>query len=451
MKKLFIILLLVFIITGCSNTTDLDELMVVMEEHIIIADRVDEDVDLPLEIIFQNETYDVIWESLNEDVMDRYGHIYQKDEDVMVTLKATVKTNRATYTMTFEVKVMKKENPNPFVKTHQYVKYASHLDSSRFNQLKLENDKLIIHDDHIQGSYESEVIEASLFKKMVGSWAATTNMDATVELQVRVMVDGQWSKYLSYRPWGFEKQNFSFNTTDDIARIAIDEIIVLNDKKAEKFQYKVILKRLNINIDSPKLDLISFALTIDNYSYKPNVEDLPNFIDYEVPMLNQQAVSEIGSSICSPTSAAMLLLYKGHDLYKKDELPHRYTAALFKDYGANVYGNWVFNTVGMSSFNEKAYVGMMYSFEELMRHLVEVGPVAASVSGDMGVYQTGGHLIVIRGYRITDDGDIFVLANDPNINSRFGNDDEGNPLFVYYEFPLETFMNTWKGIVYIIE
>src|SRR5690606_23961649 len=131
--------------------------------------------------------------------------------------------------MTFEVKVMKKENPNPFVKTHQYVKYASHLDSSRFNQLKLENDKLIIHDDHIQGSYESEVIEASLFTKMVGSWAATTNMDATVELQVRVMVGGQWSKYLSYRPWGFEKQNFSFNTTDDIAKIAIDEIIVLND------------------------------------------------------------------------------------------------------------------------------------------------------------------------------------------------------------------------------
>ena len=37
----------------------------------------------------------------------------------------------------------------------------------------------------------------------------------------------------------------------------------------------------------------------------------------------------------------------------------------------NIYGNWVFNTVGMSSFNEKAYVGMMYSFEELMRHLVK--------------------------------------------------------------------------------
>ena len=64
-------------------------------------------------------------------------------------------------------------------------------------------------------------------------------------------------------------------------------------KLKNKFQYKVILKRLNINIDSPKLDLISFALTIDDYSYKPNVEDLPNFIDYEVPMLNQQAVPEI--------------------------------------------------------------------------------------------------------------------------------------------------------------
>ena len=88
MKKLIIILLLVFIITGCSNTSDLDKLMVAMEEQIIIADQVDEDVVLPQKIIFEDETYDVIWESLNEEVMDRYGHIYQKDEDVMVTLKA---------------------------------------------------------------------------------------------------------------------------------------------------------------------------------------------------------------------------------------------------------------------------------------------------------------------------------------------------------------------------
>ena len=47
--------------------------------------------------------------------------------------------------------------------------------------------------------------------------------------------------------------------------------------------------------------------------------------------------------------------------------------------------------------------------------------------------------------------DIFVIANDSNINERFDNDDQGNPLFVYNEFPLETFMNTWKGIVYIVE
>jgi hypothetical protein len=346
---------------------------------------------------------------------------------------------------------MKKEVISSWIKTHQYVKYAKDLDPSSFNQVRLDNEKLELVEGQLEGYYESDQIESTSFTKMVGSWSAISSTQATVELQVRVMVDGQWSKYLSYRAWGFGKNNFSLNSSDHIAKTSIDEIVILNNKQGQKFQYKVILKRNEINTTSPKLDLVSFALTIPEYQYKPNVDDLPRFFDHEVPMLNQQRVPDIGSSICSPTSAAMLLLYKGHDLYQEDELPHRYTAGLFRDYGANIYGNWVFNTVGMSSFDEKAYVGMMYSFEELMRHLVEVGPVAASVSGDMGLYQTGGHLIVVRGYRITDDGDIFVIANDPNINERFGNDDQGNLLFVYYEFPLETFMNTWKGIVYIVE
>lgn len=346
---------------------------------------------------------------------------------------------------------MKIKKPNPFLKPHQFVDYAKYMDLFKMNYLKIIDDKLVLDQDHLEGSYESEIIETASFTKMVGSWAATSSKDGTVELQVRVMVDGQWSKYLSYEPWGLGKSNSSINASDHIAKIAIDEIIILNDRKAQKFQYKVILQRLDIDTPSPKLELVSFALTIPDYTYKPNIDDLPDFINYEVPMLNQQSVLNIGNHICSPTSAAMILLYKGIDLHLEDDLPHRYLAHLFKDDGANIYGNWVFNTVGISSYHQRAYVGIMYSFEELMRHLVKVGPVVASVSGDMGLYKTNGHLIVIRGYRITENNDIFVLVNDPNINSRFGNDHEGNSLFVSYEYPLETFMNTWKKIVYIVE
>jgi hypothetical protein len=451
MKKLFILIIALMMLTSCTSVSSEDELLYAMQDQINIPLEVSKDIDLPTTITFNDQVYNITWTSSNLSLIDENGHVIQAYEDAVVQLEATVHTEKYSKTITFEVKVMKKEVISSWIKEHQYVKYAKDLDQSRFNQVRLVNEKLELVEGQLEGFYESDQVESTSFTKMVGSWSAISSAQATVELQVRVMVDGQWSKYLSYRSWGFGKNNFSLNSSDHIAKTSIDEIVILNDKQAQKFQYKVILKRNEINTPSSKLDLVSFALTIPEYQYKPNVDDLPRFFDYEVPMLNQQRVPDIGSSICSPTSAAMLLLYKGHDLYQEDELPHRYTAGLFRDYGANIYGNWVFNTVGISSFNEKAYVGMMYSFEELMRHLVEVGPVAASVSGDMGLYQTGGHLIVVRGYRITDDGDIFVIVNDPNINERFGNDDQGNPLFVYYEFPLETFMNTWKGIVYIIE
>ena len=451
MKKIIIIyLLLMILLSGCSNTLEDNELKNSMEKQILIPQAISNHIELPESIMFEDNTYEIIWKSSNDKIIDTTGLVKQSNEDINVTLKATVHTKKASHTIEFEVIVMKKEEINQFIKPHQFIAYANTIEPSQLNDLKLVEDKLELEDNVLESSYESEPIETAEFTKMVGSWSAISSLDATIELQVKVMVDGVWSKYLSYRPWGFGRNNFSLDTSDHIAKISTDEIIVLNDKKAQKFQYKVILKRIDINTTSPKLELVSFALTIPEYTYKPNVDELPKFIDYEVPMLNQQAVPDIGSSICSPTSAAMLLLYKGHDLYKEDELPHRFTAHLFRDYGANIYGNWVFNTVGMSSYDEIAYVAMMYSFEELMKHLVDTGPIAASVSGDMGLYQTGGHLIVVRVYKITDSGVVFVLVNDPNINSRFGYDTNGDPLFLYYEFPLETFMKNWKGIVYII-
>ena len=452
MKKTVIFyLVFMIILSGCSNTSEKNDLKISMENQISIPITISNYIELPRSITYNNHLYEIIWESSNVETIDTTGLVKQSNEDISVTLKATVHTQKASHTMIFEVIVMKKEKASLFIKQHQFIAYTHAIDSSKLYDFKLVKDKLELKDEILEASYESDPIETADFTKMVGSWSAITSMDATVELQVKVMVDGSWSKYLSYRPWGLGRNNFSLDTSDHIAKISTDEIIILNDKKAQKFQYKVILKRNDMSKASPKLELVSFALTILDYEYKPNIDNLPNFIDYEVPMLNQQAVPDIGSSICSPTSAAMLLLHKGHDLYIEDKLPHRFTARLFRDYGANIYGNWVYNTVGMSSYGETAYVGMMYSFEELMIHLVEIGPVAASVSGDMDLYQTGGHLIVVRGYRITEDGDIYVIVNDPNINSRFGNDTNGDPLFVYYEFPLETFMKTWKGIVYIIE
>ena len=104
----------------------------------------------------------------------------------------------------------------------------------------------------------------------------------------------------------------------------------------------------------------------------------------------------------------------------------------------------------MGAFGLDSYVKHLYSWEELKYHLATVGPVGASIAGNAILYNTNGHLIVARGYRVVD-GKTYVICNDPNINQRFGNDKDGNPYFVYYEFPLETFMNFWRGTIYVVE
>ena len=180
-----------------------------------------------------------------------------------------------------------------------------------------------------------------------------------------------------------------------------------------------------------------------NYTYNVDLTGIPSETIYDVPKLYQGAVPQIGNSICSPTTSTMLLKYKGEDFSEFDEYEHRYIALKFKDYGNNIFGNWVYNTVGISSFGYNAYVARMYSIEELVKHLTTGGPVGLSVKGQMTSnekdYYTAGHLIVCVGYRYDENGNLFLVCNDPNVP---------NVLCEYTEYVME---NTWRNIAYIVE
>ena len=87
----------------------------------------------------------------------------------------------------------------------------------------------------------------------------------------------------------------------------------------------------------------------------------------------------------------------------------------------------------------------------MLYHLAYHGPMAASISGNVyhqeqKLYNTGGHLIVVRGYRIDNNGNITILVNDPNVNSRFG-----SQFFVYIEMTEAHFKEVWRGVFYVIE
>ncbi|MFA6375570.1 MAG: C39 family peptidase, partial [Bacilli bacterium] len=384
------------------------------------------------------------WTSSDEGVITTDGIVYLTSIEKNVTLSLTLYSGEETLTKLFIVKTIAIEGKQ--VMGHNYQDYAKDYNLMSMVDVHLEDERLVLDEGKTTGTYVSSEFNTIGFERLVASWAAISSMKGTVEIEIKVKVDGIWSKYFSYQKWGLGLQNKSIDSSDSIAKLSTDEVVILNSKTAVAYQYKVTLRR-NASLDeSPKLLLVAVALTIPNYTYPVDTTGFPDFVDYDVPLLNQNEVPVIGNSICSITSSTMLLKYKGHNFEEYDsEYEHRYIAGLFKDYGANIYGNWVYNTVGMSAYGEETFVNKMYSFAELQKHLLEVGPISASVKGNMGLYTTAGHLIVVRGYRITN-GQTYVITNDPNINSRFGND-----LFVYYEYPLATFINVWRGVNYIIK
>lgn len=379
------------------------------------------------------------FESSNVDAIDNEGKIHLSNVEENVILKVKLVLEDETLEKEFEIKVPSLEK---IEKKHQLLIRSSTLENVNDN-MKIIDGKLVLNENILEGSYESNIIETSPFRSLVCSWAALSSKNATVELFIKVLVDGVWSDYVTYSPWGLGLQNASHDQNNGIIQLSTDEVIVLNSKTATAIQYQVVLKRALSSVESPKLSLVSFALEIPNYNYYVDTSNLKESVCYDVPRLCQNVVPTIGGSICSATSTTMLLKYKGLDFTTFDnQYEHRYIASIVKDYGNNIYGNWVYNTVTMGGYGFDAYVARMYSINELLYHLSNVGPVALSVKGTMisseKTYTTNGHLIVAIGYKMVDEK-LYILCNDPNVAN------------VYCEYSVDVIENTWRNIAYIIE
>ena len=373
------------------------------------------------------------------DAIDNNGKIYLSDVEKDVTLTVKLVLEDEILEKEFIVKLPSLEK---IEKKHQLIVRSTTLENVG-STMKISDGKLVLCDNILEGYYESEVIETSPFRSLVCSWAAITDKTATVECCIKALVDGVWSEYITYSPWGLGLQNASHDQNNGLIQLNTDEVIVLNNKVATAIQYKLILKRALSTNESPKVSLVSFALEIPNYNYYVDTSQLKESVCYDVPRLCQNVVPTIGGNICSATSTTMLLKYKGLDFSAFDEqYEHRYIASIVEDYGNNIYGNWVYNTVTMGAYGFDAYVARMYSIDELLYHLSNVGPVALSVKGTMvsseKTYTTNGHLIVAIGYKLID-GKMYILCNDPNVAN------------VYCEYSIDVIETTWRKIAYVIE
>lgn len=303
--------------------------------------------------------------------------------------------------------------------------------------------QIVLSEDYTKGYYLSNEIDTVEFKKLICSWSAYTSSDCTIELLVRVETINGWSKFLSYCPHGigFGLLNKGIDDKDDIASIIDDEIIINNDY-ANKVQYKVIFRRTSKITKSPCLSLVSIMIITDKYEVlKPSLNDTMSSVLYDVPFLYQREVPMIGSSICSPTSITMLLKFFGYSFQTFDKYEHRYYALKCKDYGHNIFGNWVYSTSLASTFGAISYVEYMYSVDDLLYYLSNYGPLAICVKGLMKsnykTYDTKGHLLVLVGYKIEDNNIIFI-SNDPNVDHK------------NIEYSYDNIKEVWRNVAYIL-
>ena len=312
------------------------------------------------------------------------------------------------------------------------------------NLEKKDKQYLVLKDGFNEGTYISPKIQASDFDVLVGSWSAITSQETgAVELSVRVLVDGVWSDYFTYGQWRLGDQNkgVSKTSSNGLAKMDEDTVFILNGKTATAYQYKVEFRRLSDELVSPQLILVANCIQVIGYEQvKLDYSQISQNVVYDVPQLNQNIVPIIGNSICSPTSTTMLLKYYGHSFVKEGyTYEHEYVANIAKDYGHNMFGNWVYNVAVMGAYGEYAYVKRFINNDELMWHLENIGPVALSVKGNMqGYYTTNGHLIVCKGYKIVD-GNVIFICNDPNLKN------------VEVEYTYETIENVWREIAYVID
>ncbi len=396
-----------------------------------------------LQLITSMEGYDVEfkWKSDNKEILSDEGIYNEPNFPTKVTMKLTLSLDGKTKEVNYEMMTLNTKTNN-----HLLIDTPKKFNPTNFNDVVLDNDNhLILLNDAIYGEYVSDIFETASFKSMVGSWSCVTGIDRTVEVLFRVRVNGNWSDYLSYGEWGLGKNNYGISqtTSDKLAKMSTDELMICNNLTATAVQYKIILKRDTASSSSPVLSLVAMTFEIPGYNYSPSqaeLEKLPNKVDYDVPKLNQNIVPQIGNIICSATSTTMLLKYKGMSFLEYDSsYEHRYVAALVYDSAHKIYGNWVYNVAVMGAFGFNAYVKRMYSIDELKLHLYNVGPIAASVKGNMqGYYTTNGHLIVIRGYEIVN-GVTYFICNDPNLRD------------VEVRYTENTIKNVWRNIAYVIE
>lgn len=290
-----------------------------------------------------------------------------------------------------------------------------------------------------------EVVTAFPFTELLPSWNPRCPSDTGLTLHVRVRDarDRAWSPWLYLGQWGRTRHDPARTIEYHDGKVEID-VLVLN-RPADAYQMRVDFESYSLDpaiVPALRKVAVVYSGAGGSEARRPSTTLPTNWArDLPVPFLAQgDSHPAMRSEICSPTSLAMVLAYRG---VRVDVLQN---ALAVYDREYDLFGNWGRAVARAGELGCDATLVRIRSMDEARRLIAAGQPIIASIRFKKGEFpshvmeQTDGHLIVIRGF--TPEGDAIV--NDPASKQR------GNGV-IYNAHELARAWFGAGGVAYLIE
>jgi hypothetical protein len=286
------------------------------------------------------------------------------------------------------------------------------------------------------------------FTRLIASFNVSTPAETGVMLEMRVKHGEDWSPWVYMQSWGKVVQPIDRELKWDGGKLETDELVL--SKPAEQYQARLTLTSFGFEQKiTPSVRRLSvcYSGVVDDEEkrkrVKPPTTAPSNWArNLKVPFRGQGALDnprQIRGMICSPTSVSMVLHYHGIDR------PTIENCMAIYDPHFDLFGNWGRAVSRAGEFGLDAWLTRFRNWDDVKSEISNGNPVIASIYFARGevkgfIYEnTGGHLLVIRGF--TPSGDVIV--NDP------ASRDKGNGAI----YPAEEFARAWfdnGGVAYVI-
>ena len=230
------------------------------------------------------------------------------------------------------------------------------------------------------------------FNRGLPSWNGyVPNDNSSFKVMMR-FYDNGWSPWLVVGFWKANIWTTYGQTSYSGGEIEID-YVVLNSFHS-KWQFRIDMKRTNINQPSPYLYRLSFFVsdqgTTNNVNIPSLVNDNPESIFIDTEHFYQYALDPgIGGNICSPTSVSMVL--RSYDI---EVDPLQFAIDTFCPYW-EIFGIWPRVVQNAAEFGLNGSVTRYRTWSEAREILSQGGRVVMSVGSPL---YPNGHLIMLAGF-----------------------------------------------------